>query len=807
MGCLPHRKRMNIKNIAFRYLFLLFVPSLACVQATTLYVSTSGSDSNPGTSTQPFRTITFAYGKAGAGTTILVAPGVYTDYTSGWGLHLGSSGSASSPIVLQSQVRGGAIIDGQNASDRNEGIYLDGSYNVVDGFEIRNGTQGGICVYGSGNQILHNEIHHNGNLASSSTNGRDGIYSDQNTSGNIYTGNYIHDNGRQGSNLDHGLYLCGKNELVNNNISLRNAACGLQVAGYSTVSNLRVYNNVIAWNGTDGIILWMSLSGVDIRNNVLYENGHYGIGSYAASGSGVVVDHNLAYGNGYGAYDFTGGGSTYSYSLGTSITSDPAFVNESSSGFDAHFAAGSPAIGAGLNFSSVFTTDMASAARPASGAWDLGSYVYNTTSGTATPPTVSLTANPTTISSGQSTTLTWTSANATSVSLSGVGSVSLSGNATDSPTTTTTYTVTATGPGGTASASATVTVTAATASAPTVTLTASPATITSGQAATLTWKSANATSVTWVGYGSVSLNGSAGVWPSTTTTYTVTATGPGGTTSASATVTVSGTTTVSTGTAPTVTLTANPTTVSPGQATTLTWTSANATSMTWVDFGAVSLNGNAGVWPNATTTYTVTATGPGGSQSASVTVTVSGTTSSTSGGAPSVTLTATPASITQGQAATLTWTSANATSLTWVGVGPVSLNGNAGVWPNATTTYTVTATGPGGTSSATATVTVSSGTLASLRNIGSAMSPAPGRSLIRIEGQRMAGPGLFQIYFAAQRGQTYQVQASTNYQDWMPLGSVTAANQDVSFLDGSSAGYPNRFYRVIQQAPGVTTAQ
>jgi hypothetical protein len=39
---------------------VLGVPSL---QAVDYYVSTSGSDSNPGTQSQPFRTITYAYFK------------------------------------------------------------------------------------------------------------------------------------------------------------------------------------------------------------------------------------------------------------------------------------------------------------------------------------------------------------------------------------------------------------------------------------------------------------------------------------------------------------------------------------------------------------------------------------------------------------------------------------------------------------------------------------------------------------------------------------------------------------------------
>jgi Protein of unknown function (DUF1565) len=364
---------------------LVFLLFLGHAPAADLYVSIQGSDSNPGTSAQPLRTITRAYSKAAGGATIHVLPGIYTDYTSGWGIHLGKSGTGSSPIVLQSTVRGGAVIDGQNASDRNQGFYIDGNYNVVDGFEIRNAPHGGISIWANGNRIINNEIHHNGNPASSSSNGQDGVYSNEGTKDNYYACNSIHDNGRTGSNLDHGLYLCGQNETVINNLLFRNAATGLQVAGYTTVINMKVYNNVVAWNGTTGIILWMALSGVDIKNNIIYQNGRYGLSSYDAHGSGVTVDHNLCFGNASGSHNFTAGGSDYTYTLGTTLSSDPGFVNNTCASFDPHLDASSPAIKAGLNLSSVFTTDKDGLVRPASGTWDLGAWNYRVTS---TPPSL-----------------------------------------------------------------------------------------------------------------------------------------------------------------------------------------------------------------------------------------------------------------------------------------------------------------------------------------------------------------------------------------------------------------------------------
>jgi peptidoglycan-associated lipoprotein len=77
----------------------------------------------------------------------------------------------------------------------------------------------------------------------------------------------------------------------------------------------------------------------------------------------------------------------------------------------------------------------------------------------AAVPTISLSAQPSTIMKGQSTVLRWQSANATTVELdSGIGMVESSGQITLVPSGSSTYTAKATGPGGTAAASTRVTV-------------------------------------------------------------------------------------------------------------------------------------------------------------------------------------------------------------------------------------------------------------------------------------------------------------------------------------------------------------
>jgi peptidoglycan-associated lipoprotein len=70
------------------------------------------------------------------------------------------------------------------------------------------------------------------------------------------------------------------------------------------------------------------------------------------------------------------------------------------------------------------------------------------------------TAEPTTISSGQPSSLRWSVNDATNVQIDGIGQVSPNGRRAVYPTSTTTYHLTATGPGGTAEGDAVVTVSA-----------------------------------------------------------------------------------------------------------------------------------------------------------------------------------------------------------------------------------------------------------------------------------------------------------------------------------------------------------
>src|SRR5579859_5963477 len=73
---------------------------------------------------------------------------------------------------------------------------------------------------------------------------------------------------------------------------------------------------------------------------------------------------------------------------------------------------------------------------------------------------------------------------------------------------------------------------------------------------------------------------------------------------------------------PTVTLSADPSSINKGDSATLSWTSTNATQLTIApEVGTVTAEGNSKVTPADSTTYTITASGPGGSANATARVT------------------------------------------------------------------------------------------------------------------------------------------------------------------------------------------
>jgi hypothetical protein len=200
-----------------------------------------------------------------------------------------------------------------------------------------------------------------------------------------------------------------------------------------------------------------------------------------------------------------------------------------------------------------------------------------------------------------------------------------------------------------------------------------------------------------------------------TQTYTITCTGANGT-SATDSVTV-----ITQTTYPTVTLNANPASITSGQQSTLIWSSTNATYCYgsgggW--YGTKSTSGGETVTPYQTTTYTITCNDNSGHQvTAQTTVVVNNAcvgnnccNGGNCGGTPTLTLYANPTSVNQGQSSVLTWYSSNVNYCTASGGwnGSQNINGSQTVNPYQTTTYYLNCTGNNGSVSAQATVFVNS---------------------------------------------------------------------------------------------------
>jgi hypothetical protein len=356
-----------------------------------------------------------------------------------------------------------------------------------------------------------------------------------------------------------------------------------------------------------------------------------------------------------------------------------------------------------------------------------------------TPPATinSFAATPNAISTGQTTTLTWSSSNASTCTASGgTGSDGWNGSQLPSSAGTVigplnvagsyTYKLTCDGPGGPSSASAaTVVVGPGTPPASILNLTALPASIQIGQTTTLSWSTSNASTCTASGgTGSDGWNGSqftssagtvigplgsAGIY-----SYTLNCSGSGGGSGpSSAAVSV----TPPTPAAEITLLSATPNNIQAGQSTTLNWLTINASSCTasggtgsdgWT--GPVATSGVGRVVGPINTpgtyTYTLNCSGGGGTSGPiSVTLSVGPVTPA----AAIASLAASPSAIQSGQSTTLSWATSNASTCTasggtgsdgWSGSEATSSSGTV-VGPINTIgsyTYTLNCNGPGGAS-------------------------------------------------------------------------------------------------------------
>jgi hypothetical protein len=368
------------------------------------YVSPSGSDSNDGSASRPWRTIQKAASMVKPGYTVHVAAGTYNTTST---ITTSVSGTSSARIRFISDVKWGAKIISSmgmpSSTWRNNGNYVD-----IVGFDVTGNGNQGIINYASYVRIIENHVH---NLPptmcdlSSPTGAGINSGANYNSSDNDVIGNVVHDIGVPGympkagpqagtlCTIGQGIYHANARGHISNNISYRNMAYGITL-WHSPTANI-VTNNIVFGNGyktssgscTGGGIWAGAASGnptgavwsnSKVNNNIIYKNGCYSIREYGVIGTNNQFINNVSYGNGRGdAFALLNGNTE----TGTKRV-DPQFVNPTGSYLtgDYHSSASSPAIGTGTS-SGVPAEDMDGGTRNTA-APDIGAYEWGSAPGT-----------------------------------------------------------------------------------------------------------------------------------------------------------------------------------------------------------------------------------------------------------------------------------------------------------------------------------------------------------------------------------------------------------------------------------------
>jgi parallel beta-helix repeat protein len=256
----------------------------------TLHVATTGSNSNPGTASKPFLTISKAASVAVAGSVICVSPGTYNEQVTS-----STNGTAGNWIFFVSTTPQGAHVVQPSAKAGSPGnqvreFLIHGNFTEVNGFEISGGDEG-IYADGTFKCATHNLVHDTGG---------DGIAMNCSDYSAIY-GNTIHDCGKFATYCGSGISLyeaiasdsqSGFHNWVSHNISFDNNNIG--------VTGCHDGNGIIFddWNNTqngcadsqppytqDGLV----------EENLAYGNGGVGIKPYQSSN--ITYRNNTAFEN------------------------------------------------------------------------------------------------------------------------------------------------------------------------------------------------------------------------------------------------------------------------------------------------------------------------------------------------------------------------------------------------------------------------------------------------------------------------------------------------------------------------------
>ncbi len=408
-------------------------------QTCSYFVSTSGSDSNPGTQASPFRTIQKAAKTVTGGKTVCIRGGTYNERVS-----LVSKGNSSGPYITFTNYNGEQVIlDGTGIAisyggglfhieytdyvrvtgltvqhSNGAGIYTLHANNIQIDHNLTNDTvKSGIGVWVSTNTVVDsNDIElacnaHSGYSASeenisiamsSNVEVKNNLVHKASNIANGYAGG-------EGINIKDGSHDVN---IHHNTVHLderpdgqpsNRLAFGLDAWTHETY-NVYFYDN-IAYNSKNGIIVESEQGGtahdIWVYNNLAYNNNDaaYFMPNYegaTAIKQNIYFINNTAYNNGYGIninvgnvtnvvirnnifYQNRYGAVNVISSAAPNVVQDHNLTTDpkfvNAAGNDFHLQSGSSAINAGSSTSAP-SVDYDGVARPQGGAYDIGAYEY-----------------------------------------------------------------------------------------------------------------------------------------------------------------------------------------------------------------------------------------------------------------------------------------------------------------------------------------------------------------------------------------------------------------------------------------------
>ena len=298
----------------FSTVVLLF----ACVSAafgqpnSSFYVATTGSDSNPGTQSAPWRTVQRAADTARAGSIVNVRGGIYEEL-----VNINASGNASDGfITLRSYPGETAVVDATRFTPTGRQAVLtihNQSYVRIEGFEIRNFRTAihrlsplGISVMGSGSHIelLKNNVHH----IEQTFDGRDAPGHGDNGFGIavygtdakmpitdlIIDGNEVH-HLKTGSSES--LVVNGNvtNFRITHNVVHDNNNIGIDVIGFE-----RTAPDPAVDQARDGVVSGNLVYNIHSRGNPAYQNEENSDGIYVDGGTRILIEQNVIHDDDFG---------------------------------------------------------------------------------------------------------------------------------------------------------------------------------------------------------------------------------------------------------------------------------------------------------------------------------------------------------------------------------------------------------------------------------------------------------------------------------------------------------------------------